>query len=299
VGERNDAPLKAETIDDVRVKHRSTKKETTMACSMIKKGLLGASLGAGALYLAFGTSAPSYVRTAFHKVRDGVQRSTPVPFEIDRARDQIAELEPAIKDNIENLARAQVEVEHLDREIVAIRTNLGTEKKVLTALRSSLDSGDFKLAGNVTYTADEVKTELKHRWDHFQQVSNLLKDKEETLKAKQKAVIAARQQLQQMANAKQALATKLSAIEARLKAIQATKDSNEFNFDDSALARAKASVADLEKRLDVMARTAEMEGRFSDTGIPVIIEPGRDVLKEMDAEFGPPAKTSAGPDKSL
>jgi chromosome segregation ATPase len=264
----------------------------------MKKGLLGASLGAGALYLAFGTDARSYVRTAFHKVRDNVKHSTPVPFEIDRARDQIAELEPAIKDNIENLARAQVEVEHLDREIVAIRTNLGSEKKVLTALRTSLDSGDFKLAGNVTYTADEVKAELKHRWDHYQQVGNLLKDKEETLKAKQKAVVAARQQLQQMAAAKQALSTKLAGIEARLKMIQSTKESNEFNFDDSALARAKASVADLEKRLDVMARTAEMEGKYSDAGIPVIIEPGRDVLKEMDDEFGPPAPKAA-PDKSL
>jgi DNA repair exonuclease SbcCD ATPase subunit len=270
-----------------------------MACSMIKKGLLGASLGAGALYQAFGTSAPSYVRTAFHKVRDNVKHSTPVPFEIDRARDQIAELEPAIKDNIENLARSQVEVEHLDREIVSIRTNLGSEKKVLAALRTSLDNGEFKLAGNVTYTADEVKTELKHRFDHYKQVSELLKDKEETLKAKQKAVVAARQQLQQMANAKQALATKLSAIEARLKAIQATKDSNEFNFDDSALARAKASVAELEKRLDVMARTAEMEGRYSDTGIPVSVEPIRDVVKEIDAEFGAPAKPSTSPDKSL
>jgi DNA repair exonuclease SbcCD ATPase subunit len=270
-----------------------------MACSMIKKGLLGATLGAGALYLAFGTDAGSYVKTAFHRVRANVKHSTPVPFEIDRARDQIAELEPAIKDNIENLARAQVEVEHLDREIIAIRANLGTEKKVLTALRSSLDSGDFKLAGNVTYTADEVKADLKHRWDHYQQVSSLLKDKEETLKAKQKAVVAARQQLQQMAAAKQALATKLAGIEARLKMIQSTKESNEFNFDDSALARAKASVAELEKRLDVMARTAEMEGKYSDTGIPVIIEPGRDVLKEMDAEFGPPAKTSGSPDKSL
>ncbi len=270
-----------------------------MACSMIKKGLLGAALGAGALYLAFGTSAPSYVRTAFHKVRDNVKHSTPVPFEIDRARDQIAELEPAIKDNIENLARAQVEVEHLDREIVAIKANLATEKRTMLTERASLDNGDYKLAGNVTYTADEVKTDLKNRWDHFQQVSNLLKDKEETLKAKQKAVVAARQQLSQMAAAKQALLTKLSGIEARLKMIQTTKESNEFNFDDSALARAKASVADLEKRLDVMARTAEMEGKYSDTGIPVIIEPGRDVLKEMDAEFGPPAKTTGNPDKSL
>jgi len=270
-----------------------------MACSMIKKGLLSAGLGAGALYLAFGTSAPSYVRTAFHRVRDNVKHSTPVPFEIDRARDQIAQLEPAIHDNIENLARAQVEVESLDREIARIHENLNSEKKVLTALRSSVESGDFKLAGNVTYTANEVKTELAHRLDQYRRVNNELKDKEETLKSKQKTVIAARQQLQQMAAAKQALATKLAGIEARLKMIETTKESNDFNFDDSALARAKASVAELEKRLDVMAKTAEMEGKYSSVGIPVIVEPSRDVLKEMDAEFGPPAKTSGSPDKSL
>jgi chromosome segregation ATPase len=271
-----------------------------MACSMIKKGLLGATLGAGALYLAFGTSAPSYVRTAFHKFRDGAKSSVPVQFEIDRARDEIARLEPAIHDNIENLARAQVDVESLDREIVAMRTNLGERKLAMTTLRASLNTGEYKLAGNVTYTEDEVKAELKHRLDQFHQSSDRLKTMEETLKAKQKAVVAARQQLSQMAAAKSALTTKLAGIEARLKMIQTTKDSNEFNFDDSALARAKASVADLEKRLDVMAKTAEMEGKFSDGGIPVIIEPGRDVLKEMDAEFGPPAvKTSGGTDKSL
>jgi len=271
-----------------------------MACSMIKKGLLGAALGAGALYLAFGTSAPSYVRTAFHKFRDGAKSSVPVQFEIDRAREEIASLGPAIHDNIENLARAQVDVESLDREIVAIRTNLGSEKKVLTALRDSLNTGDFRLAGNVTYTEDEVKAELKHVWDHYNQVTSQLKVKEETLKAKQKAVVAARQQLSQMSAARQALLTKLSGIEARLKMIQTTKESNEFNFDDSALARAKASVSDLEKRLDVMARTAELEGKFSDSSIPVIIEPSRDVLKEMEAEFGPPAvKTSGSSDKSL
>jgi hypothetical protein len=52
-----------------------------MACSMIKKGLLGASLGAGAFYLAFGTSAPTNLRTPIHKVRDHLNHSTPRPFE--------------------------------------------------------------------------------------------------------------------------------------------------------------------------------------------------------------------------
>src|SRR4051794_17701628 len=136
-----------------------------MACSLMKKGLLGAALGAGALYLAFGTSSWSYVRTALHRVRDTTKSMTSPEFDIDRARGEIAALEPAIKDNIENLARAQVEAEHLDAEIAMIRTNLGTEKKYLTTLRESLNTGDLKLAGNVTYTPDEVKNDLKHHLD--------------------------------------------------------------------------------------------------------------------------------------
>ena len=57
-----------------------------MVCSMVKKGLLGAALGAGTLFLVFGTSAPSYVKTAFHKVRQNVKDSVDPQFEIDRAR---------------------------------------------------------------------------------------------------------------------------------------------------------------------------------------------------------------------
>ena len=272
-----------------------------MACSMIKKGVLGATLGAGALYAAFGTSAPGYVRTAFHNFRHSVKHNVPVQFEIDHAREEIARLEPAIRDNIENLARASVDVEHLDREVAEIRTNMGKEKEILTSLRARLETGDTKLAGNVPYTTDEIKSSLKGRFDHYKQVGGLLKDKEETLKSKQKSVIAAQHQLSQMAVTKQKLLTQLAAIEARHKMIQTTQESNEFNFDDSALSRAKAAVTELEKRLDVLARTAEMEGKFTGSSIPVIDEPGRDVLSEMDAEFGPAsaAKPTPANEKSL
>jgi chromosome segregation ATPase len=272
---------------------------------MVKKAILGAALSAGTLYLVFGTSAPSYVRTAFCRVRHNAKDAVPVQFEIDRARGEIANLEPAIKDNIEALARAEVDVEHLDREIVAVRSNLATEKKTLLVLRQSLETGDFRLAGHghVNYTVEEVKAELARRLDHYRNVNQILAEKEATLKARQKAVVAARKQLTEMAAQKQALLTKLEGIEAQLKMIEATKATNEFDFDSSALARAKQSVSDLEKRLEVLARRAEMEGRFADAGIPVSLEPGRDVVKEIDDEFGPaaaaPADKAIAKDKSL
>ena len=85
---------------------------------------------------------------------------------------------------------------------------------------------------------------------------------------------------------KKALTTKLDEIEARLQQIEATQATNEFQLDGSALSRAKETVSDLEKRLEVMARKAEMEGRYAETGVPVIVNPTRDVVKEIDDEFG-------------
>ncbi len=221
----------------------------------------------------------------------------PVQFDIDRTRDEIASLEPAIKDGIAQVANARVDIAMLEREIAATRTNLQSERTAMESIRKGLDTGDYRLAGPIRYTEDEVKADLARRLKSYQAGNRLLKDKEETLKSKQKTLTAAEQQLKQMATAKKELLSKVAQIEARLQMIETTQSGRDYHFDDSALARAKQSVSDLEKRLDVLAEQAEMEGKYSDSGVPVGIEPGRDVLKEMDAEFGAPAKK--GEDKSL
>ncbi len=272
-----------------------------MVCSMVKKGLLGAALTAGGLFLVFGTSAPSYVRTAFHKVRHNAKVAVPVQFEIDRARDEISALEPAIRDNLEMLARTEVEVKHLDDEIAADRAKLADERKAILAWADHLKKGDYRLAGHIPYTADEVKVRLTHKWDHYRNFSKIVEDKEEALKHKQEMVIAGRKQLEDMVAQKRALLTKLESIEAHLKTMEARGSSNEFDFDASALTRAKATVADLERRLEVMERTSEMEGQFTDTSMPTTVDESRDVVKEIETELGNPAQGSepkAG-DKSL
>jgi chromosome segregation ATPase len=267
---------------------------------MIKKGVVGAALGAGALFLLFGLSAPSYVRTAVHKARHSAQDRIPTQFQIERARDEVADLEPAIIQNRETLARAEVDVEHLEQEIAATRSNLAAEKSKLLALRNSFENGEYRLTGHGNYSDDEVRAELASRLDHYKAVTRVLEEKEATLKARQKAVSAARVQMTSLVQAKRNLLTKLEGIEAKLRMIEATQGKNEFNFDDSALARAKQTVSDLEKRLEVKARVAEIEGRFSDGGLPAL-EPGRDVVREIDVEFGAPVKGTEAKtgDKSL
>jgi len=257
---------------------------------------VGVGLGALALGLLFGTSAPSYVRTAFHKVRHSAHDAVPIQFEIDRARQEIAALEPAIHDNIEAMVNSEVDVKHLEREIVTFRENLDREAKEMLALNESLKSGRFQLASGVSYSAEEIKADLARRLDQYRRGKQILADKEETLKIRQQNVQAAKTTLNEMAAQKKALTTKVEAIEARLKQIEATRATNEFSFDDSALAHAKQTVSDLDRRLEVMARVAEQEGRYAEKGIPVPVEAGRDVAKEIDAEFATPTSAT---DKSL
>jgi predicted nucleic acid-binding Zn-ribbon protein len=264
-----------------------------MVCSIVKKSVLGAALGAGGLFLVFGIDAPSYMKTAFHKVRQNVKDSVDPQFDIDRARRDIESLKPMFDQNKETLARAEVEAEHLDREIGTVQANLEQEKGTILALQQKLKTGDFRLTGHVSYTADEVKSDLAHRLDHYDYTSDLLQQKQETLKAKRKIIQAANDQLKGLRTQKSTLLAKLANIEARLKMIEATQSKNEFNFDGSALSRAKQTISDLEGRLDVMARRAEIEGRYGDVDHPAsYADPRRDVVKEVEQKFGDSSRSA-------
>src|SRR5262249_983551 len=147
---------------------------------------------------------------------------------------------------------------------------------------------------------EEIKANLASRLDHYKAVSRVLEEKEATLKARQKAVSAARLQMTNLGAAKRNLMTKLEGMEAKLRRSETTQGKNEFTFDGRARCRDKQTISDLEKGLEVKARVAEIEGRFSDGGLP-ILEPGRDVVREIEAEFGTPVKGTEAKtgDKSL
>ena len=139
-----------------------------MVCSMVKKALVGTALGAGTLFLVFGTSAPSYVKTAFHKVRENVKESVDPQFEIDRARHDIENLKPMFDQNKETLARAEVEAENLEGEVSTMQASLDQAKKTILAMQHKLKTGEFRLTGHIADTADNLKAELANRLDHYE-----------------------------------------------------------------------------------------------------------------------------------
>jgi phage shock protein A len=169
-------------------------------------------------------------------------------------------------------------------------------------MQQRLKTGDFRLAGHVIDSADNIKADLAERLDHYDYTVDTLKQKQEVLKAKQQIIRTAHEQLSNLRQQKTTLLAKLANIEAKLRVLEAKQTKNEFNFDDgSTLSRAKQTISDLEKRLNVMAHRAEIDGRYGDLDHPSsYVDPHRDVVKEVEDKFGDSAKPAAkSGDKSL
>jgi chromosome segregation ATPase len=278
---------------------RVNEENFSMVCSLVKKGLLGAALGAGTLFLVFGTSAPSYVKTAFCRIRQTAKDSIDPRFEIERARQEIASLQPAFDQNKETLARAEVAAKRLQSEIAEVQAGLDHEKDTIVAMRDQLQKGDFRLTGYASATADELKARLANRMDHYRANQSLLKEKQELLKAKNQMIDSAHTQLETLRSTRSMLLTRLANIEARLQSIEASRNQSEFNFDSSALARAREAVAGLEEKLDVMQARTVIDEKYGDIeGRKVSVDPRRDVVKEVDEAFGPSSAPKTG-NKSL
>ena len=84
---------------------------------MIKKALF---VGAAVLLLFAlfaGSGMVSYVTTAVDKVESQFKNSVPVKFEIERARRMLKDLGPEIERNMHLIAREEVEISKLEREL--------------------------------------------------------------------------------------------------------------------------------------------------------------------------------------
>ena len=273
-----------------------------MVCSMVKKGLLGAALGAGTLFLVFGTSAPSYVKTAFHKVRQTAKDSIDPRFEIERARTEIASLQPAFDQNKETLARAEVAAERLQKEIGEVQASLDQRRPRSWPCSTRSRTATYRLTGHVVGTADEVKARLANRLDQYNGATeSVLKEKQELLKAKQQMIEAAHNQLENLRTQKATPAD--PAGQDRGPAPDRSRPRRPRASSTSTTApwpAPRRPSPSLEERLDVMSHKAEIDDKYGDIdghGRPASIRTAT-CVKEVDEAFGPAHAPKTG-DKSL
>ncbi len=253
---------------------------------MIKKALFTTALVAliGAFF--FGRDVFSYVTTSASWVKDSVRDNVPIEFEIERARKMLKDLKPVVDDNRRRIAREEVEVERLDRQIKAQQTKLQQDQAEILKLKNDLGDGkDTYTYGGRSYSVQQVKVDLSRRFDRYKTSDSTLESLRQMREARQRGLDAATQKLQGVLAAQGKLQLQIENLEARNQLVQAAETTCEYNFNDSELSHLKELVADLQTRIDVRAKLADQENdAYSE--IPVSEPSSENIVEQVTNYFG-------------
>lgn len=252
---------------------------------MLKKILLGSVLVAGTSGLLLGTSTMSYVRTGVHSLRDSVKDQIPIEVEIKRARELIAGLKPEIAENLKRIAREEVDVAKLQREVSAKETALCQSKEAILKLKEDVESGvRFVTYKGKKYSAEQVRLDLTDRFKHHQTLEATSEKLVKVLDARERNLVAARRKLDEMLSAKRELEVQVENLQARLTMVQVAQAGSEFAVDDGALGQVRQALDEIATRIDVAEKLAQGVEHLG--SIPV--EPALntdDVLEQISEYF--------------
>ena len=265
---------------------------------MFRKMILGGLVLAVTAGFLLGSDALSYLTTSCERVSDQVKESVPIEFQIDRARKMVRDLEPEIRRSMHVIAKEEVEVEGLDKQISKAQTYAEKERSGIMRLQADLKSDDskFRYAGH-TYTTNQVRQDLSRRFARFKTSDATLGSLCSMRDARQCNLDAARAKLNAMIGAQRQLRIEVENLEAKLKLVEVAQASSDLQLDDSQLARAKGLITDIRSRLDVAAKLASADVNFQDE-IPLDQPAPENIVDQVADYFGLDSPKENGPEEN-
>ena len=253
---------------------------------MIKKALFGVvALGLTTVFL-FGRDAASYVGTTYHRLTGAVKESVPIEFQIDRAQAMVRDLEPEIRRSMHVIAKEEVSLEQLNKQIDASESKTAQDKREILRLQTDLGQNKevYRYASR-TYTSDQVKQDLSRRFARFKVSDETLANLKNMRDAREKNLDAAQQKLAAMINARRKLEVDVENLRAKHKLVQVAQATSDYQFDESQLSRAKELITDIRTQLDVSAKLANADVNV-EVEIPLDEASPQDITDQVAEYFG-------------
>lgn len=247
-----------------------------------------AAIFAGLIVLQW-TGLNSYTSTAWSKLKGHAKAGVPLEFEIERVRNEVAQLVPDMKKNFSVIAEEMVAVENLQKDIAVTRSNLDKNRQNLLTMKEDLKKGTASIVyDGRPYSSDRVREKLERDYASFKVAEAELRTKEQLLEAKERSLEAAREQLASLKTQKHELEIQVAQLEAELKTVRLAQTKNTVQFDDSQLARCKATLAEIRDRLNVEKKASELEATYTSDPIPVDkkAKPANELIKEIETHLG-------------
>lgn len=255
---------------------------------MMKKSVYVGAAVALLLGLLFGRDAVSYVTTYAGQVQSSVQDSVPIEFQLERARNMIKDIDPAIRKNTHEIAKEEVLIDKLAADVKDLEGKLVADEEAIMQLKGDLESDEsYVYYNDQRFSRNEVETELAERFDTFKINDATLTSKRQQVEARQKGLRAATDKLAELKAAKHQLEVKVENLQARLKLVEVAKTTADYQFDDSQLSRTKELLGDIDTRIKTEEKMVNTYGEYNHR-IPVgeAMKVKRDVTEEVADYFG-------------
>ncbi len=247
-------------------------------------GAVVAVFGGG--FLLLGSGFPSYLQTSATAVRQSVQESVPIEFELRRTRNLIDDVLPDLQAQVRIIAQEEVAIASLEAEIARDRARLDAEQAALVSLRNQMRTKQmsFDINGS-NMSRDQLTERIQQRLDQFKQGESTFKSKQRLLEKRNEGLSAALSLLDKMRHRKAELEWKVEALAAECRLVQASAIEAGSTIDASRLSEADHLLDQLETRLAVAQRVLTHE----QTGIEIQIDQETaseaDVLAQYDRYF--------------
>lgn len=253
-----------------------------MIFKALKYGILGVAGTAVVGGAIFGTDLGSYVCSSGRAVRSAVKDNVPVEFELRRARDMVDDLIPEMQQCVRQVARQEVEIAGLRREMEQGKANLSAEQARVKKLRDALGTEEVSFNfNNVRYTRDQVKEDLSRRFDLLREAEAVQASKEKLLQGRERSLAAAMQALERARGQRQLLEGQIAALESQAQLLKSASAGTNASIDNGKLAQAERVIAKVKTQLDVAERVLAHETKFvAPIQVETVSEP--DLLTRVD-----------------
>jgi chromosome segregation ATPase len=258
---------------------------------MIKKLFVTAvAIGAG-FFLLKSTHLSGYAKTAWSKARTTVQGQIPLEFQLDTIRNEVSQLVPDMRRNINAVAVESVRIENLRTEVAMIRTNLDKQRAVVRSMTDELSNGKSHVVAyrDHKYSTERFQEKLNIELITAKQMAENLKAKEQLLETNEKALEISKAQLESMRSQKATLEVQIAQLEAELKTLRLAETKSEFQLDDTRLSHIKAALNDVRNSIRVSQVSAKMYEKFDNDFKPSsesTVKSKAELVKEAQAFLG-------------
>jgi hypothetical protein len=206
----------------------------------------------------------------------------------------VERLGPEVRKNMHTIAKEEVAIERLDRQIDQLDSRQHAEKENLLQLSNDLRSGQTVLVyAGQEFTPDQVEHDLANRFERYKTNEETRANLRKVLDSRRQGLEAARQKLEEMLSLKQQLLAAVANLEARQRMVEVAQTSSEVTVDDSQLSRTKDLLDDIRARIEVSERLVSAQQQWRDA-IPVGESAPQEVAAQVVSYFGqtPPESQS-------